>query len=194
MIALEGGTPTADGTIEDPADGRSVVGIIDTGEGEAIVTTSVRGGYGAEAGAETAVVLRIALPGGEVAWSASVEALDVYSPLVQNGRIFCATTEGILVLDLESGEVLAHTVFGEAAATGGYTAARLEPWQAQGRFLHVARGRLRLVDMVEGTVAPGSDGVGSPLTLMGDRLYAASGAELIEFALPEDPDLAACAS
>lgn len=194
VIALEGDAPTADGTVDDPADGRSVVGIIDTGEGEAIVTTSVRGGYGAEAGAETAVVLRIALPGGEVAWSASVEALDVYSPLVQNGRIFCATTDGIVVLDLESGEVLAHTVFGEAAATGGYTAARLEPWQAQGRFLHVARGRLRLVDMVEGTVAPGSDGVGSPLTLMGDRLYAASGAELIEFALPEDPDLAACAS
>ena len=69
MIALEGGTPTADGTdSSDPADGRSVVGIFDTGEGEAIVTTSVRGGYGAEAGADTAVVLRVALPGGEIAW------------------------------------------------------------------------------------------------------------------------------
>jgi len=84
-------------------------------------------------------------------------------------------------------------VIGEPADRAGYTSARIEPWQVQGRFLHVARGRLSVVDLVDGTVAAGSDGVGSPLALMGRRVFAASGAELVRFAPPEDPVYASCA-
>lgn len=178
--------------IEDPAEGRSIVGIAPLGEDEAIVTTSVLGGYGSESTAETAVVMRLSLSTGETAWTTEVEVLDIYTPQVQKDRVFCGTTDGVIVLDVESGELLAHTVIGEPAKSAGYTSARIEPWQAEGRFLHVARGRLSIVDLVDGTVAHGSDGVGSPLALMGEKVYAASGAGLVGFTLPLDPDLAAC--
>ncbi|MGF7022903.1 hypothetical protein [Brachybacterium tyrofermentans] len=190
LLELSGDQLLSTGTIENPADGRSVVGIVAIDDTDIIITTSVRGGYGAADEATEAVVMRLTVPDGTKVWSTAVGVLDAYSPQIQNGKLFCATTDGLLVLDVESGELLNHTVFGEPADTAGYSSARIEPWQVQGRFLHVARGQLSMVDLVDGTVAPGSDGVGSPLTLLGDLLYAASGAELVEFVLPLDPDLA----
>ena len=135
--------------------------------------------------------MRLSLQDGSARWETAVGVLDAYTPHLQNGRLFCATTDGLLVLDAESGELLAHTVIGEPAGSAGYYSARIEPWQVQGRFLHVARGRLSLVDIVDGTVAPCSDGVGSPLTILGPNLFAASGAELVRFSLPVDENLPA---
>lgn len=192
LLSRDGDTITPSGVIEDPADGRSIVGVALIGEDEAVLTTSVAGGYGAEAGAERAEILRMTLPDGEVLWSTPVESLDAYTPQIQNGVVFAGTTDGVLALDLESGELLAHAVIGRAADRAGYSSARIEPWHVQGRFLHVARGRLSVVDLVDGTVAAGSDGVGSPLALMGQQVYAASGAELVRFTPPEDPAVASC--
>lgn len=192
LLHREGDSITPAGVLEDPADGRSVVGIALLGEDEAVITTSVLGGYGAESTAETAEIMRLSLASGDVVWTTEVDVLDAYTPQVQGGVVFCGTTDGLLVLDLESGELLAHTVIGEPAERAGYTSARIEPWQVQGRFLHVARGRLSVVDLVDGTVAAGSDGVGSPLALTGQQVFAASGAELVRFALPEDPEYARC--
>lgn len=193
LLHREGDSIMPAGVLEDPADGRSIVGIALLGDDEAVITTSVLGGYGSESAAETAEIMRLSLATGDVAWTTEVEVLDAYTPQVQGGIVFCGTTDGLLVLDLESGELLAHTVIGEPAKRAGYTSARIEPWQVQGRFLHVARGRLSVVDLVDGTVAAGSDGVGSPLALMGQQVFAASGAELVRFALPVDPEYAGCA-
>ncbi|WP_422115727.1 hypothetical protein [Brachybacterium sp. UNK5269] len=191
-LERNGDSLSAGAVVEDPADGRSVVGITSLGGDELIVTTSVLGGYGSEATADSAEIMRLSLTSGDVVWTTPVDVLDVYTPHVQKDRVFCGTTDGLLVLDVESGELLAHTVIGEPADSAGYTSARIEPWQAEGRFIHVARGQLSVVDLVDGTVARGSDGVGSPLALMGEHVYAASGAKLVQFTLPKDPDLAAC--
>lgn len=180
-------------SVVDPAGGLSIVGIVECAHGELVVTTSVRGGYGTLSDESESRVMRLAVADGSVLWETIIPVPDAYSPIIQQGRIFCATTSGLLVLDLDSGELLARLEVGEPAASPGYTSARLEPWQSEGRFLHAARGRLRVVDVVDGTVAEGSDGVGSPLAVLGSSIYAASGPALMRFALPAAEETGVCA-
>lgn len=186
----DGPAPTE--LIQDPGEGQSVVGIAEVADGEIVLTTSVRGGYGVESTGDGAKVMRVALDGSRVLWSTTIPSSDAYTPIVQHDRVFCATTSGLLILDLDSGELQVHAELGEPAADAGYTSARIEPWEIQGRFLHTARGALSVVDLVDGTVARGSDGVGSPLTLLSEDVYAASGANLVRFGIPRSEDAADC--
>lgn len=189
----DGGPLAASGVVKDPADGQSVVGIAEAAEGEAIITTSVRGGYGVDARTSEARVMRIDLSSGEVIWDTPVPAGDAYTPTVQRERIFCGTTSGVLVLDLETGEQLVHAELGEPATEAGYTSARIEPWEVQGRFLHSARGRLCLVDLVDSTVRRVADGVSSRFTVLGEHVYSASGAHLTRMSLPRSENPVECA-
>lgn len=178
--------------LEDPAEGLSIVGVAEVADGEVVLTTSVRGGYGIAPEKTEASVLRVAVADGGVLWITSVPAADVYTPIVQQDRVFCGTTSGVLVLDLETGELLADLRVGEPAEKAGYTAARLEPWEVEGRFLHSSRGSLTLVDAVDGTLRRGSDGVGSPLGRVGSAIYAASGSELLRFPIPGSEGVETC--
>ena len=192
VFERDGDDLVAGAVVTDPGQGQSVVGIVQAAEDEVVISTSVRGGYGAESESDEAKVMRIVLSTGEALWSTSVPVTDAYTPIVQRDLVFCATTSGVLILELDSGELVAHSEFGEPAADAGYTAARIEAWEVQGRFLHSARGALTIVDLVDGAATRGSSGVGSPLAVLGESVYAASGADLVRITIPRSDDAPDC--
>lgn len=183
-----------DGNGEGFIAGHSIIGLV-ADEEFIYGTTSVRNGYGVEDTAGPAMVFKMHIDTRKILWQKSpIESAGaLYSPVIIGGWLAVADLQGVVFLDLESGQLKKRHIVNEVKNTSyrpGWLNADMRVTLDGDKMVHTAAGEVTVIDYRAGSthavVAERPQGrYGTRLTVGADgRVYGSiNQTTLVQFAL-----------